>query len=292
MAEIAMPLEEPVFRPPAEADNVIIQVSRGCPHNGCLFCGMYKGVRYREESLEEIRGQIADAAAEAPDAMRAFLADGDAMRLPFERLEEILRLLKEAFPRLARVSSYANGSSIAAKTEAELAKLKSLGLSTLYIGLESGDDAILKLMRKGESARGMVDAALKARSQGLKISTMVLLGIGGRKLSARHVEATADALNRMNPELLSFLKMVRLPGLPLYEGFEEQSEHGAILELRQIVALLNLNGTVLRANHSSIPYPIGGRLPKDKDKLTQLLDRLLNSYMLDRNGPGREPLAL
>ena len=287
-----MPLEEPLFRPPAEADSVIIQVSRGCPHNKCLFCGMYKGLRYKETALEDIRMQIDEAAACYPEARRFFLADGDALILPFERLREILRLLRANFPDFARVSVYANGSSILAKSETELAELKALGLSTLYMGLETGDEDILRLVRKGETAEGMLEGALKAKAQGLKMSVMILLGIGGRTMARQHVEASASILNRMKPELLSFLKMVKLPGLPLYKGFEEQSEYGAIDELRQIVSRLELEGTVLRANHSSIPYPIGGRLPKDKDKLTQELDRLLNSYMLDRNGPGPEPLAL
>ena len=287
-----MSLEEPLFRPPAEANSAIVQVSRGCPHNTCLFCGMYQGVRYRELGLDEIRAQILETAAGMPDAMRVFLADGDVMRLPQERLLEILRLLKVSFPKLARVSVYANGSSIAAKSSSELAALKALGLSILYMGLETGDEGILHLLRKGETAEGMLEAALKAKGQGLKLSVMVLLGIGGKTMSGRHIDGTIGILNRMNPDLLSFLKMVRLPGLPLYKEFDEQTEHGAIDELRRIIAGLELEGTVLRANHTSIPYPIAGRLPKDKDKLTQLLDRLLNSYMLDRNGPGSEPLDL
>lgn len=287
-----MPLEEPVFRPPAEAQSAIIQVARGCPHNACLFCGMYKGVRYRELGLDQIRAGIAEAAAGMPDAMRVFLADGDAMRLPQGRLVEILGLLRTHFPKLARVSAYATGASIAAKSCAELSELKSLGMSILYLGLESGDEEILRLMHKGDTAQGMLEAVLKARAQGLKLSVTVLLGIGGKAMSGKHMDGTVSVLNKMRPELLSFLKMIRLPGLPLYKGFEEQTEHGAFVELRRIIEGLELDGTVLRANHVSIPYPLAGRLPKDKDKLTHLLDRLLNSYMLDRSGPGPTPMDL
>jgi len=287
-----MPLEEPVYRPPAEAGSVIIQVSRGCPHNRCLFCGMYKIVRYRVAGLDDVKAQIAEASAYEPDAMRAFLADGDALALPNERLEQVMAMLKEAFPKMARVSVYANGSSILAKSEEELSRLKDLGLSILYVGLESGDEELLRLVRKGETAAGMVEAARKAHSCGLKISAMALLGLGGRQLSAQHVAGTIGAINAMQPDLLSFLKLACFRQLPMYQGFNEQTEHGSMLELREIVAGLELGASVLRANHASVPFPIGGRLPKDKDKLLRELDRLLNSYMLDRNGPGPEPLAL
>ncbi len=287
-----MPLEEPVFRPPAEADSVIIQLAHGCPHNRCLLCGMYKGVRYRVEPWAAIAAQIDDAAAGWPDAMRFFLADGDAMALPFELLERTLLALREAFPFFARASLYANGSSMAAKSDAELAALKALGLSTLYMGMESGDDEILRLVKKGESSGGMLEGVRKAKSQGLKVSVMVLLGIGGRARSASHVERSAALLDEMNPDLLSFLKMVRLPGLPMYEGFVEQSERGAVSEMREIVARLDLDACVVRANHSSIPWPIGGRLPKGKDKLLRELDQSLNSGILDADGPGRIPSAL
>ena len=287
-----MPIEEPLFRPPAEAGSIIVQAARGCPYNRCLFCGMYKFVRYREQELSEIKSQIEEAAAECPDAMRAFIADSDAMALPAEKLAETLRLLKAAFPKMARVSVYARGNSILAKSENELSLLKSLGLSILYMGLESGDEELLRLVNKGERAEQMIEAAKKAQASGLKMSVTAILGLGGRERSAEHVTATTLALNKMKPELLSFLKLVCFKELPMHKGFTEQTEHGSIAELRQIVAGLDLNGTVLRANHASLPYPLGGRLPKDRDKLTLQLDRLLNSYMLDRCGPGPAPLEL
>ncbi len=285
-------LEEPLYRPPAEADSLIIQVSRGCPHNRCLFCGMYKGVPYKPKSFAEIKAQIQAAARAFPDAKRVFLADGDAMALPFELLKKILELLSERLPSLARASLYANGSSIAAKSDAELAALKTLKLSTLYMGLESGDEELLRLVRKGETAAGMVEAARRAQSAGLKISVMALLGLGGQALSKRHVEATAQALNAMQPKLLSFLRFVEIPGLRMYEGFKTLSEKASVAELRDLIAALELDATAIRANHASVPLPIEGRLPKDKDKLAAMLDRALNSYILDESGPGRTPLFM
>jgi len=285
-------LEEPLYRPPAEAESLIVQVARGCPHNRCLFCGMYKGIPYRAKSFEEIEADVKAAATAEPWAKRVFLADGDALALPQETLKETLKLLAKRLPSLARVSVYANGSSIAAKSDKELEELKSLKLSILYMGLESGDEETLRLVSKGETAAGMVASAKRAQAAGLKISVMALLGLGGRDLSERHVKETVKALNAMQPKLLSFLRFIEIPGLRMFKGFKTLSEKASVQELRDIIAGLELEATALRANHASVPYPIEGRLPKDKDKLTSMLDRLLISYILDGNGPGRTPLFM
>lgn len=287
----------PMFRPPAEADSLILQVDEGCPHNGCAFCGMYKGVGYRRRSLAEVARLIEKEGRGAREARRVFLADGDVMSRPFEELESVLKLLGASLPKLARVNVYANGSSIASKTADELVRLRELKLQTLYMGLESGDEALLAECRKGETAEGMIAAGVLAQSCGLRMSVMVLPGLGGVAGSERHIAGTAAAVNRMNPRLLSALRYVPVPGTELWREselgrFEQLSEFGAVAELRALVARLELEGTVFRANHVSNVVPIEGRFPRDKVRILRELDELLEGGGLDRHTPGRLPMWL
>jgi radical SAM superfamily enzyme YgiQ (UPF0313 family) len=279
-----------LFRPPAEADSLIFQVAIGCPHNRCRFCGMYKGVPYRARPQAEVLAEFEQAARRYPAERRVFLADGDVMAFSFERLRALLEALNRLFPQLARVNVYANGSSILAKSDAELAALRDLKLSTLYVGLESGDEALLRQVDKGETAEGVCEAVRRAQAAGLKCSVMVLLGLGGRAGSARHADATAALLGRMQPRLLSALRFVEVPGAQMYGGYEAVSEYEAVQELIRLLRGLALEKTVFRANHTSNPVPLEGRLPKDRDALVAQLESLLPR--LDRAGPGRLPFSL
>ena len=285
-----MQYTERLFRPPAEAESLIFQVALGCPHNTCRFCAMYKGVPYRVRPQAEVLAEFAQVARQCPDERRVFLADGDVMALSFDRLRTMLEALNRLFPRLARVNLYANGSSILAKSDEELEALRQLKLSTLYVGLESGDEELLKKVDKGETAAGMCEAVRRAQAAGLKCSVMVLLGLGGREGSARHADATAALLNRMQPRLLSALRFVDVPGTDMYEGYQPVTEHGAVSELIRLLRGLELEKTVFRANHTSNPVPLEGRFPKDRAALVALLEVLLPQ--LDRNGPGRLPFSL
>jgi len=290
-------MNAPRFRPPAEADSLILQVDVGCPHNRCTFCGMYHDMRYRKMPLEEVESIIDEATRRRPSARRVFLADGDVMRRPFGELQQILTLLADRLPRLSRVNLYANGSSIIAKSDEELRALRSLKLHTLYMGLESGDEAVLAACRKGETAATMVEAGIRARAAGLRMSVMVLLGLGGADGSERHALETAAALNRMQPRLLSALRVTPVPGTKLYTDVESgafclPTEHGVVQELRYLIAALELESTVFRPNHTSNVIPVEARLPKDKEALLLQLDRLLDSDTLDRDSPGSMSLWL
>jgi len=287
----------PMFRPPAEAWSLILQIDEGCPWNRCTFCGMYKGVTPRRRSLEEVSALIRREAAQDPGASRVFLADGDVMRRPSAELRQILQMLGECFPRLARVSLYANGSSIAAKSGVELAELRALKLHTLYMGLESGDETILQRCSKGETAAGMVEAGRAAQAAGLRMSVMVLLGLGGVEHSQPHVAHTADALNRMQPRLLSALRVIPVEGTRLHAdaasgAFRLPTEFEIVRELRELIARLELPATVFRANHTSNIIPVEARLPHDKPRLLAELDALLATGTLDRQTPGHLPLWL
>jgi radical SAM superfamily enzyme YgiQ (UPF0313 family) len=283
---------EPVFRPPVEADSLIFQVAYGCPHNRCRFCGMYKGVRYAVRSREEVLAEIAAAGRCHPETLRVFLADGDVMALSYERLGEILVALNAAFPRLTRVNLYANGSSILAKSPAALREFRSLKLNTLYMGLESGDEDLLRAVDKGETAAAMVEAGRRAQECGLRLSVMVLLGLGGKDGSARHAAATAATLNAMQPKLLSALRYIEVPGARPWPGHVAVSEREAVGELRSLLAALTLRRTVFTANHASNPVPLKGSLPRDRERLLAEIDAILATNGLDATGPGRLPLWL
>lgn len=290
-------LNQPQFRPPAEADSLILQVDQGCPYNGCTFCGMYKQVRYQRRSLVEIRRMIEREARDAAHIHRVFLADGDVMRRSFEDLEAILRELAAHFPNLARVNVYATGSGIMAKTSDELRALRALKLHTLYLGLESGDAETLRRSKKGETVEVMVEAGCLAQACGLKISVMILLGLGGVERSHPHAVETAMALNRMQPRLLSALRVVPVPGTELHDEvvagrFKPLTELQVVQELRLMIQDLELTNTVFRANHTSNPIPLEARLGRDKPRLLAELDNLIASGALDNRTPGRTPLWL
>ena len=284
-----MKYREPLFRPPAEAESLIFQAAYGCPHNTCRFCGMYKTVKYQLRNEAELLSEIREAGKSYPDSRRIFLADGDVMALPFERLLRILDAVNEAFPRLARINFYANGSSILMKTPEQLRMMRERKVHTLYMGLESGSQRVLDCFGKTERADEMIAAVQTAQSLGFHLSVMILLGLGGKNLRGEHIEDTIRVLNRMQPALLSALRYIRIPGLILPSEYIPCSEYAVVEELRRIVAGLELVHTVFRANHTSNPLPLSGRFPADRERLLSQLDRELASGRLDREGPGSEP---
>ncbi len=286
-----------MFRPPAEAGSALIRVADGCPHNSCAFCAMYRGVPYRVHDEATINRRVALAAAQHPDARRIFLADGDVLALPTQMLEMILARARAAFPRLSRVNCYASGQALAGKSDADLARLRKNGLHTLYLGLESGSGEVLRRMAKGGTVSEMIDGCIRARNAGLSVSVMVLIGIGGQELSALHARQTSEALNAMQPALLSCLRLVPIEGTALARSiadgrFKQLTEEQSVRELRDILLGLNLVKTVFRADHSSNILPLSGRLPRDKDRLLEELDELLECGALDKNTPGAMPVLL
>jgi len=286
-----------MFRPPAEAYSLIITIADGCPWNKCTFCGMYKNVNYKLHSFEEIKKSIAKSFKSNPYARRIFLADGDVMSLSFEKLEEILKILNSTFSKLSRVNIYANGNSILNKSIEQLISLKKLKLNTLYMGLESGDETTLKNVKKRETADEMIKAAHRAQTAELRMSVMILIGLGGQQRTDKHAKATAEVLNKMQPRLLSALRVIPIPKTELYKleqigKFKQLTEFQAIEELYKIIENLNLNNCVFRANHSSNILPLEGRFSKDKDQLLYKLKSLLNLGNLNKNAPAQTPFWL
>jgi radical SAM superfamily enzyme YgiQ (UPF0313 family) len=290
-------VNNPQFRPPGEARSLILQIDQGCPWNRCTFCGMYKHVAFQRRTMAQVRAMIEQEARRQPHARRIFLADGDVMSRPFPELHDILQMLLEYFPRLTRVGMYANGDSILRKSVSELVALKEQKLHTLYMGLESGDDDVLARCHKRENAAKMVDACVRAQAAGFRMSVMILLGLGGVRYSLQHIEQTAKAINRMQPRLLSALRVIPVDGTEMHAQmcngtFELLSAYDAVRELRDLVAALELTSTVFRANHSSNVVPVEGRFPHDKARIVSDLDALLASGELDRATPGTIPLWL
>jgi radical SAM superfamily enzyme YgiQ (UPF0313 family) len=276
-----MPIVEPVIRPPAEADSFLLQLTLGCSSDSCSFCGAYKRKTFRVKDREEITADINRHACRDQYARRVFLMDGDALVLANSKLVPILEELDAAFPRLTRISSYANGSNITRKNNYELEELYKHKLSLIYMGLESGNQAVLNRCGKASSAEEMIEAVNKAAKFHIKSSVIVLLGLGGKKHSKEHVKDTAEALNRMQPRYLSFLSLMVIPGTPLAEEvrrgeFKELNSSELLKESYDIIKGLNLKRTIFRSNHASNYLALEGAFPKDKMKLLNTLESAIS----------------
>lgn len=271
----------PVFRPPSEARSFILRVTRGCAHNKCTYCNMYRGVPFQILKDEEISRQIALAAHYGKNKVRrVFLADGDALVLPTAKLLKILQVLREQFPKLQRVSSYAAPKDILRKSEDELRQLKEAGLQLLYYGMETGDDATLKAVNKGVNGEQAIEAGRRVTASGMKLSVMVILGIAGTEGSYRHALATAEAINIIKPTHLSALCLMLYRGSELLEQYEEGnfnplSPAGLMQELKLMIEKISLpqeNHCLFRSNHISNYVQLAATLPHDKDRLLEDID--------------------
>ncbi len=279
-----------IYRPPSEADSILLQATVGCSHNKCTFCGMYKEKRFTIKPEERIFADIDYAARHFPHARRLFLCDGDALIIPQKRLVAILQAIREKLPWVRRVSSYANTKGIRMKTEEELATLKELGLTLLYMGLESGDDATLAEIRKGADAARMIACGQKVKKAGIKLSVTVLLGIAGqeKERSLAHARATGRVLSAIDPEFVGALTIMLTPETPLHEAWRRGEWHlpdppELLAELRGMIAATDLSGGLFYANHASNYLPIKARLPKDKEATLTLIDRALAGKVMLRS---------
>lgn len=214
-----MHYEGNIIRPPSEANSILLQVTVGCSHNKCTFCGAYKGERFRIKPDAVILEDIAFAAAHCQRQRRVFLCDGDALIVPQKRLLRILKEIRRQLPWVTRVGVYANAKSIGLKTPEALGELRELGLGIAYMGLETGDDATLRQIRKGVTAETMIQMGRKLRAAGIKLSVTVLLGIAGRERSMTHARETGRVLSAIDPEYVGALSLMLIPGTPLHADF-------------------------------------------------------------------------
>ena len=273
--------EGPLFRPPSEANSLILQVTIGCSYNDCTFCGMYRHKQFRVRPFDELREEIQWAREKLGSSVRkVFLADGDALVAKAALLERVLAELNANFPDLQRVSVYASPQSLQVRTVEEMARLREAGLTQYYLGIESGHDVVLERLKKGVDAQEMIRVGRKATEAGVKLSTMVLLGAGGRDLSEEHARESARVVNGIQPRFVSTLVMTPVEDTPLFEqaeqgGVDELTPIELAAELRAFVGDLELDGSIFRSNHASNYLTLGGTLPKDKPALVGALNEVL-----------------
>ena len=265
---------EPVFRPPSEAESLILPVTDGCSWNRCTFCEMYtapqKAFRARDEAevVDSIRRTGERYGAQV---RRVFLADGDALVLPTRRLLAYLEAIRTHLPAVHRVSSYCLARNLTKKSVAELKTLADAGLRLAYLGAESGDDEVLARVSKGETFESTRTALDKLGEAGITRSVMILNGLGGEALSAQHADNSARLINATRPEYLSTLVVTLHDAgrrfLQAWPDWQALSQQGLFREMERFLAALDLERTVFRSDHASNWLVLKGTLGADKARL-------------------------
>jgi radical SAM superfamily enzyme YgiQ (UPF0313 family) len=265
---------EPVFRPPSEADSLILPVTDGCSWNKCTFCEMYTAPQkaFRARSEDEVLESIRQTGARYGDRIRRiFLADGDALVLPTRRLLNILETIRREMPAVRRVSSYCLARNLAKKSVEELRALREAGLSLAYLGAESGDDEVLARVNKGETFDTTCEALDKLGAAGITRSVMILNGLGGQVFSAQHADNSARLANATQPEYLATLVVSFPTGEARFRAdfpqWEPLDQHGLIAEMERFLSQLELRRTVFRSDHASNWLVLKGTLGAEKDRL-------------------------
>ncbi len=273
--------DEPLFRPPSEANSLIIQATLGCSHNRCTFCEMYKSKTYKERNIKDILDEIDIMSAYGP-VRRVFLADGDAMALDTDKLMQILDKLHSVFPSIQRVSIYANPGNLLKKTASELKKLSEAGLTLLYLGIESGSDLILKKINKGALFANHKEAIIKAMDNGIDVSATIITGLGGKELWREHIEKSAELVSQAVPAFLSTLSLMLSPAAKIqftdaFDNFTSQTDEGMLEEEKLLIKLIDPPGNIIfRSNHASNALALRGTLPADRNRLISKIEQALD----------------
>lgn len=270
-----------VIRPPSEAGSLLLQVTVGCSHNKCTFCPTYKGEKFRIKTFDEIEEDILEASGYGY-IERVFLCDGDALIMPMRKLVPVLESINRNIKGVKRIGLYANAKSILRKTPEELLELRNLGVKIAYLGVETGNDEILKKIQKGANAREMVEAGRKIKAAGMTLSVTVLLGIGGKAKSMEHALDTARVLTKMDPDYVGALTVMVVPGTVLHEEqisgrFKLPDKFGFLEELGVMVANSDFTNCFFTSNHASNYLPIRARMPQEKDDTVELIQHVIKS---------------
>jgi radical SAM superfamily enzyme YgiQ (UPF0313 family) len=268
------------IRPPSEAYSILLQVTVGCSHNKCTFCGTYKDKLFRIKDNDIILSDILYSSKHMKHQDKVFLMDGDALIIPQKRLMWILDRIKEHLPWVRRVGAYANTKSIKMKSPEELVELRKNGLGIIFLGVETGLDEIRKKINKGSISEFCIHMGRKLKAAGIKLSVTVLLGIAGRERSLEHAMATGKLLSEMDPEYVGALTVMLIPGTPLWQEykrgeFELPDESGLLKELREMIVHTNLTRGLFFSNHASNYLPVKARLPRGKQEALDLIDTAL-----------------
>ena len=278
-----MRYEGQIYRPPSEAYSYILQVTVGCSHNACTFCNMYLDKQFHIRPLKDVL-KMARAAYRYVE--RIFLADGDALIVKTETLLEILRTIRDLFPECSRVTSYASARDILLKTPEELRQLREAGLEMVYLGLESGSERILKAINKGVTVEETIQACLKARDAGIRLSVTQITGLAGQDGMEENAVESARALSRIKPEYIGIMTLTLRRGTKMTADMEKGlfrrlTPKQIVEEMRMLVAALDSEGSVLRSNHISNYVQLKGTMNRDKDAMLAQLDRALASGRLE-----------
>jgi len=283
--------EQVIVRPPSEANSFLLPVTLGCSHNKCTFCGTFTGIKFRIRPLEDIKQDIDKVAEHYSWSMRrVFLENGDALICPQRRLVEVLKYLNQKFPRLDKIGTYATPQSALIKSVDELKELNKLGLKIAYLGVETGDEELLKKINKGASYDEIVEAGRKIKQAGIILSVTVILGLGGIKGSKKHALGTARILTALDPDFAGALTLMLVPGTPLHKEWEDGkftiiSPFKSLEELKLIIENSNFTKCFFTANHASNYLPIKARLPEQKAEMLKLIDEVLTSKDMSRLRP-------
>jgi radical SAM superfamily enzyme YgiQ (UPF0313 family) len=275
-----MKYEGMIYRPPSEADSLILQVTVGCSYNRCTFCSAYQGKSFRVKSFEEVKEDIDEVSSYGGRIPRVFLADGDALIIPQKGLVQILQYLRMKLKGLERVGIYANARDILKKGVEELKELKDLGVGIIYLGLESGNPEVLKRIKKNSTVELMIRAAKRVKESGIVLSVTVLLGIGGVELSQVHAEDTGKVLSEMDPDFVGALSLIVVPGTPIEKEIRTGSlvlptPFGLIQELETMITHCRFTRCFFASNHASNYLPLRIRMPEEKEDALRRIREVL-----------------
>ena len=274
--------DEPLFRPPSEARSLILQITLGCSWNKCSFCEMYTSKQFKARKEEDVFKEIESFIPYATEICRIFLADGDPLVLSTERLLRILTKLKDTFPNLNRVSTYASPSNLARKSYEELKQLFEAGLTLLYVGIESGDSEVLECIQKGETFETTINGLNKSKAAGMNSSVMIINGVGGKELTKQHAINSANVLNETQPKYASTLVLTPHKGIAHYRDrylgtFTELSQQELFAEMQTFMEHLELKETIFRSDHASNDLVLKGILGRDKERFLTHIQQAINT---------------
>lgn len=269
-----------IYRPPSEAESLILQVTIGCSHNKCTFCGSFKDKKFRLRSFDEVKEDVEEAKQYARYIKKVFIADGDALIVPQKKLIPIVELIKNAFPKLERIGLYGNTKSILKKPVDELKQLKELGIGIIYLGVETGDQVVLDRVCKGTLLDKTAEAAKRVKDAGIILSVTVLLGLGGVERSSIHAEETGKFLTRIQPDYAGALSVIVVPGTQLAEEvkkgtFKVPDPYMLLEELDRMISNIDADHMYFASNHASNYLPVKGWLPEEKEKILKAIRHVL-----------------
>lgn len=276
-----MRYEGTIYRPPSEANSLLIQATIGCPHNKCTFCPMYKDTRFRLRSVDDIKTDLRAARDYYGDHVRSiFFPDGNTIIMKTDDLVQIFQLAGQLFPHLQRITVYGSARYVAKKSAEDMVRLREAGLNRIHMGMESGDDVTLERICKGTTAEQIIDAGTKIKNAKIDVSEYYLAGAGGTDRTVEHAIESARVLSAFSPDFVRIRTVVPVPGTPLYQDYKSGNfhlltPHEVLREIRLLVENMDVQGTVILSDHVSNYWNIQGRLPDDRQSMLDEIDHAL-----------------